>query len=535
MIEGQEKRQAEPTGEARAGALLEAEKSGGGDRQEGGDGRVPEVVVEQSVDDQVVEQNPGAVKKLEAPQEDIKNLYATVYAFNLFTITDGAIRVIVLLHANNLGFSPIQIALMFSLYELAGVITNLFGGIAATHFGLKVTLFISVVLQIIGLVLLMLVDPIFGSTEDAENLQDKFTLITAYITLCQMMSGIAKDFMKISCKTVPKFVSKPGDDDGLFKIVAFVTGLKNSFKGFGHILGAVLVQFAGFEIGISVLLAVVLLIIPVPAVWLSPTIGKGSEKAARVFSFDVFKKSKNVNVLSFARFFLFGSRDVWFEIAAPIFLRGVLDWPELTIGLFMGGYIIMYGYFQTSTSKLYKDRRKQVTKAPSSEPSQPGSVEMEKQGRCASFFQGSPDEKHVPFWANTNAIFLAIWGSVLYVLFKNYVDNLDDDVWNAALGGTLVGGLVIFAFIFAVNSAVHSYLIVLYSDKDKAAMDLGFYYMANAMGRLVGTILSGVIFQFTRDDFGLSICLWTAAAFMFMAAFVGRFLGPNEQASISKV
>jgi len=448
----------------------------------------------------------------------IENLYATVYSFNLFTITDGAIRVIVLLHANALGFSPILIAVMFTLYELAGVITNLYGGLLATRFGLKKTLFTAVVLQILGLVALMLVEPIFGDLlEQSETISDSKRVAAAiYISFCQMWSGISKDFMKISCKTVPKLVTKENDeDDRLYKLVAWVTGLKNSFKGFGHLLGAVLVEFAGFEIAVGILLAVVFLIIPVPLYYMDADIGKGSTKTA-IVSWKVFQKPWNVNILSLARFFLFGSRDVWFEIAAPIFLKGILQWPEWTIGLFMGGYIIVYGNLQTASSRFFKKKSGSV------------SSEVKKVNRWCPSFAGPPTESHVPGWAFGNAIDLLVWGSILYPIYLEYRDD-PSSKWQGWLSALLIIGLFVFAFFFAINSAVHSYLIVFYTDRDKAAESVGFYYMANAMGRLIGTILSGVIYQFTVDQFGLSMCLWVGSAFMFCAGFVSFYLRPQKQ------
>ena len=71
----------------------------------------------------------------------------------------------------------------------------------------------------------------------------------------------------------------------------------------------------------------------------------------------------------------------------------------------------------------------------------------------------------------------------------------------------LIAGLYIFGFIFALNSSVHSYLILEYADNDKAAMNIGFYYMANAMGRLIGTLLSGLLYQFFGSQDALEV-LW---------------------------
>jgi hypothetical protein len=286
-----------------------------------------------SVDPAVVESSVADATKPSQKDDGprrIENLYASIYSFNVFTITDGAIRLIVLLHAKTLGFTPIQIALMFVLYELAGVVTNLFGGIAAVRYGLKTTLFVSVVCQLVGLSMLMCVDTIFGlESATPEELKDRSNAATVYITICQMISGISKDFMKVSCKPVPKLVTKDGNDGKLFKLVAIVTGLKNTFKGFGMVLGGVLVQFAGFQVAVAVLLVLVVIIVPVPLLVMDNDLGRGNKKTAR-FSMEVFRKPHNVNILSLARFFLFGARDVWYEIAAPIFLSSVLLWPDFT-------------------------------------------------------------------------------------------------------------------------------------------------------------------------------------------------------------
>eukprot|EP00948_MAST-09A_sp_MAST-9A-sp1_P001148 g1148.t1 len=497
----------------------------------------------------------------------IENLYASVYAFNLFTITDGAIRIIVILHANSLGFSPIEIAFMFSLYELAGVVTNLYGGLAASKYGLKATMFVSLVLQCFGLVALLLIQPLFGqhlhceassvtgsngtnstnsslnislntainvsnnnsiktNTSDADSgnnsgdvctidSQTRFT-IALYITLCQMISGVSKDFMKVSCKTIPKLVTKDGDKGRLFWIVAWVTGMKNSFKGFGSIWGAILVQYAGFNISIIVLLAILFLIFPVPMQYIDFSLGRGDRNHNKIFSWDILRKPYNVNILSFARFFLFGSRDVWYEIGAPIFLRNVLQWSELLVGIFFGGYVIIYGMIQTATTKLYKEKKKMNNEHITGQQHQ--------QSTSVAMTMNAPTRKSVSFWALSNTLQLFIWSFILYPLFNLYTGDKTSLVLRWLLGGFTILGLLIFASMFAVNSAVHSYLIVLYAGKDKAAKDIGFYYMANAAGRLIGTLLSGVVYQYTVKQFGLSMCLWIASIFMLFAGIVGWFL-----------
>lgn len=489
-------------------------------------------------DARVTEEDSVREVKEEKKVADIKNLYASVYSFNLFTITDGAIRLIVLLHAAQLSFSPIQIAFMFMLYEIAGVVTNLFGGIAGVRWGLKKTLFLSLICQVLGLTCLILVNPIFDLySYNAENPvpEDVALKTTIYITFCQMLSGVSKDFMKISCKSVPKLVTKEGENGSLFKLVAWVTGMKNSFKGFGTMLGAILVQFTSFEIAIGILLGIIVMIIPVPLYLMDWDLGKGNKKAAKFLTWDVFKKGKDVNVLSLARVFLFASRDVWFEIAAPLFLTSVMGWPRFTAGIFMGGYIIMYGNFQTVTSKMYKQAK--VAKVNSTDDGAATSGDSaDKPKRLCRRKSGPPTSKSVPFWAWACAIDLFVWGSIMYPLYREYATTAGESQksFQIGLSVVLITGLFIFAFVFAVNSAVHSYLIVLYSENDKASADLGFYYMANAAGRLVGTMLSGVIYQFTEEQYGLSVCLWTAAAFMAVAAVIGYWLPEEDDKEAGK-
>mmetsp|Transcript_311 Transcript_311/g.394 ORF Transcript_311/g.394 Transcript_311/m.394 type:complete len:512 (-) Transcript_311:376-1911(-) len=463
---------------------------------------------------------------------DIQNLYVTVYAFNMFTITDGAIRLIVLFHANALGFTPLDIAVLFSLYEFMGMITNMFGGIAGNRFGLKCTMLTSLFLQLIGLSLLALIDTIFGELNEETEGSVKSKAI-GYITFCQALSGVSKDFMKLSCKSMPKLVTKANAEDKLFRIVAWVTGWKNALKGFGTILGAVLVQFIGFNPAIYVLIGIIVLIFPAPLFFMTPGIGKSLNRP--VASLSVFQKPWNINVLSLARFFLFGSRDVWFEIAAPIFLRSVLGWDEYQVGLFMGSYIIIYGQIQKDTSKMYKSAKKNNS----------GSDKKSCRPKC---LQGVPKREHVPNWGWANGVEILLLGIILYPLYQDYAGAEAElflnpnstmaqdefDRYGNILAGVLITGFFLFAFFFAVNSAIHSYLIVSYAGKDKVTMDIGFYYMANAGGRLVGTILSGWIYEETEERWGLSVCLWVSSGFMFLAAFVSYWLKDEPKVGIAE-
>ena len=90
----------------------------------------------------------------------------------------------------------------------------------------------------------------------------------------------------------------------------------------------------------------------------------------------------------------------------------------------------------------------------------------------------------------------------------------------------LLGGLLVFGVVFALNSALHSYLIVSYAKDDGVSLDVGFYYMSNAMGRLIGTLLSGWVYQ----AYGLEACLWISSLFVTIAAMISITLPRHTQA-----
>jgi MFS family permease len=89
----------------------------------------------------------------------------------------------------------------------------------------------------------------------------------------------------------------------------------------------------------------------------------------------------------------------------------------------------------------------------------------------------------------------------------------------------VVLGLIAFGVIFALNSAVHSYLILSYADRHKVSMNVGFYYMANAGGRLTGTVLSGLLYQWE----GLVACLWASVAFVLVAGLLSLLLPSDRE------
>jgi len=443
-----------------------------------------------------------------AKKKSAHNLAVSAFAYNCLTLTDGASRMIVLLHASDLGFDAVEIAIMFVLYEVAGVVTNLVGGVYGARRGMRWLLLSGIALQILGLALLCFVEPIFGNLAIASS--SMRWKATVFITVVQALLGVAKDLMKIQGKATPKLVTKSGDDERLFKLVAWLTGAKNSTKGVGHFVGSALVGVAGYIPALSVCIAVLVIPIPFAILYMDADLGKGFGGRVKGLKglIAVFKKGFNVNVLSAARFFLFSARDVWFEVPAPLFLKGPLGWTDSTVGVFMAGYIIIYGQFQASTTKVFKRKGGERT----------------------------PQSGHVWKLASAVATISVLVGVALYAAqgggtYEPFVDrniSSSSDVSysfsTTTISAILITGLAIYAAVFAFNSAVHSYLIVKYSNKDKVAADLGFYYCANAGGRLIGTLISGFLYQKTIEDFGLSVCLWVSSGFLGAAALVSCWL-----------
>lgn len=373
-----------------------------------------------------------------------------------FTLTDGALRMLVLLHFFNLGYSPVRLAFLFLFYEFFGIVTNLLGGWLASQMGLRVTLLAGLVLQVISLGLLALLQPEWSEA-----------LSVAYVMGTQALSGIAKDLTKMSSKSAIK-VLVPDDAKGtLFRWVAILTGSKNALKGVGFFLGGVLLSVAGYK-GALWLMAGGLLVVWLGS-WLSlpPHIGraKGTVKFSQLFS-----KTREINVLSAARLFLFGARDIWFVVGVPIFLRGTLGWSFSHVGTFMALWVIGYGLVQSAAPAAFRG------KSPS--------------GRTA-------------------AVLAFMLSGVAAAIPLGLMAGWPPEV-------VIVGGLALFGVVFAFNSAVHSYLVLDYTDGDKVALNVGFYYMANAGGRLVGCLLSGLLFQWG----GLYACLWGTLVFSVLAAVI---------------
>ena len=245
-----------------------------------------------------------------------------------FTITDGALRMLVLLHFHELGYSPVQIAFLFLLYEFCGILTNLFGGWIASQKGLKSTLYAGLALQVIALMMLSFLDPSWAET-----------LSVGFVMASQALSGIAKDLTKMSSKSAIKLLIPSGTEPDhserlLFKFVAILTGSKNALKGVGFFLGAVLLTLFGFSPALWTMAGGLALILLISLFTLKGDMGKSKESIK--FS-KLLSKSREINYLSAARFFLFGSRDVWFVVGLPIFLSEVLKWSFWMTGAFMAG------------------------------------------------------------------------------------------------------------------------------------------------------------------------------------------------------
>lgn len=376
-----------------------------------------------------------------------------------FTLTDGALRMLVLLHFHQLGYSPLQIAMLFLFYEIFGVITNLVGGWLGAHLGLNRTMNIGLAIQVVALGMLLV---------------PASMLVVPWVMAAQALSGIAKDLNKMSAKSSIKLLVPASAQGTLYKWVAILTGSKNALKGAGFFLGGVLLTQFGFTSAIAIMAAALALVWVFSLMMLKKDLGKAVNKPK--FS-TIFSKSRSVNYLSAARLFLFGARDVWFVVALPVFLASNLGWDHWSVSGFIALWIIGYGIVQ-SIAPIFTGMRS---------------------GKL-------PDGKAAFTWALVLAFIPAM---IAFALTNDF-----DPAWS------IIGGLMIFGALFAINSSLHSYLIVSYANDDGVSLDVGFYYMANALGRLIGTVLSGWLFQVA----GLEACLWVSAVFISMAALISLAL-----------
>ena len=402
---------------------------------------------------------------------------AVTAAYWAFMLSDGALRMLVLLHFNSLGFTPVQLAWLFLLYEVAGIVTNLAAGWLAARFGLAATLYAGLGLQVAALIALAGLDP-------AWSIPASVTFVMAV----QGLSGVAKDLAKMSSKSAVKLLA-PTTDGGLFRWVALLTGSKNAVKGLGFFLGAALLALAGFQTAVWAMAAVLTVILAAVVLFLPPGL-PGRMKADEAWG-GWRSRDARVNRLSLARMFLFGARDVWFVVGVPVYFQTVLsDGTDdgrrqafFLIGSFLALWIIAYGGVQAMAPRLLGGK------------AQPESAIVAKAIRWAGLL--------VPIPFALAAIAWAAGGP------------------SPALTVTLVLGLLLFGFVFAVNSSVHSYLILAFGSADRITRDVGFYYMANAAGRLLGTLLSGLSFQIG----GLPLCLATAGVMAALSWGAARRLG----------
>lgn len=403
----------------------------------------------------------------------LRNYGIVTAAYWGFTLTDGALRMLVLLHFYQLGYSPFTLAFLFLLYEAAGILANLIGGWLATRFGIARMLTVGLVTQITGFTLLSLLDPSWT-----------VALSVAWVVVAQGICGVAKDLTKTASKSAIKITQAEAKAQGgegnsqLFKWVAFFTGSKNAMKGFGFFLGGVLLQTVGFQ-GALWLMAGLLGVVLVGVVLsLPPMMGKSkASKSAK----ELFAKSPGINALAAARVALFGARDVWFVVGVPVFLYSV-GWTFTMVGTFLAAWTIGYGVVQALAPQIVR--------------------------RSADGLS-----REVPAARLWSALLTAVPVALAALVWLD-VPRLE---WVVVLG------LGVFGFAFAVNSSVHSYLVLAYAGSEKAAEDVGFYYAANALGRFIGTLLSGLLYQWG----GLLYAL-IGSAVMLLLCWVGTLNLPSR-------
>lgn len=382
-----------------------------------------------------------------------------------FTLTDGALRMLIVLHFYSLGYSPLAIASLFLFYELFGVVTNLVGGWLGARIGLNKTMHIGLLLQVLALSMLLVPAPM---------------LTVLWVMAAQALSGIAKDLNKMSAKSSLKLLLPDDAQGALYKWVAILTGSKNALKGVGFFLGGLLLAQLGFAGAVGAMAAVLAAIWLLSLFLLKQDLGKSKFKPK--FK-DLFAKSSAINQLSAARMFLFGARDVWFVIALPLYLATQFQWSQTAIGSFLALWVIGYGAVQALAPALTGKKAGQV-------PGVTATVGW------AAALAGIPLLISLGMQASVNPLWV------------------------------LLGGLLLFGAVFAVNSSLHSYLIVSLAGRDGVSLDVGFYYMANALGRLLGTVLSGWVYQ----AYGWHACLWLSSGMLLLTLFISLQLKQPAQA-----
>ncbi|MTI08433.1 organoarsenical effux MFS transporter ArsJ [Curvivirga aplysinae] len=397
--------------------------------------------------------------------QDIRQYILVTFNYWNFTLTDGALRMLVVLHFHQIGYSPLEIAFLFLFYEIFGVITNLIGGWLGARIGLNRTMNLGLALQVLALLMLAVPTPY---------------LTVVWVMFAQALSGIAKDLNKMSAKSAIKTLVPSGEKGTLFKWIAILTGSKNALKGLGFFLGGILLTIIGFKGAVMFMAAVLFLVLILSLIFLNRDMGKAKNKVKFT---QIFSKSESVNILSAARMFLFGSRDVWFVVALPIFLGQIFGWDHYWVGGFLATWVVGYGIVQAFAPSI-TGRHRGV----------------------------NPDGQSAMKWA---LVLTTVTIAVAWAIQSGF-----------EIQYSIVIGLLLFGAVFAVNSSLHSYLIVDYAKADGVSMDVGFYYMANAMGRLIGTVLSGWIYQV----YGLAACLWVSVAFLTLTTLISIRLPKHETA-----
>ena len=218
----------------------------------------------------------------------------------------------------------------------------------------------------------------------------------------------------------------------------------------GFFVGGLLLETLGFSHSLWAMAGLLTLVLLGVLTSLPPMMGKGkASKSAR----ELFAKNPGINTLAAARVALFGARDVWFVVGVPMFLYSA-GWTFTMVGTFLAVWTIGYGLVQALAPQIVR--------------------------------RSADGLSHEVPAARLWSALLALIPAALAVAVWLQVPSLE---W------VVVGGLGLFGFAFAVNSSVHSYLVLAYAGSEKAAEDVGFYYAANALGRFIGTLLSGLLYQ----------------------------------------
>jgi predicted MFS family arabinose efflux permease len=404
-----------------------------------------------------------------------RNYAIVTAAYWGFTLTDGALRMLVLLHFFQLGYSPFVLSFLFLLYEAAGIAANFIGGWLATRFGITRMLTVGLLTQILGFLVLSALSPDWA-----------VALSVAWVVAAQGICGVAKDLTKTASKSAIKVAEREARaehaEGRLFKWVAWFTGSKNAMKGLGFFIGGLMLQYLGFRMSLWLMAALLAVVLAGVVVALPPMMGKSKASAS---ARELFGKSRGVNLLAAARIFLFGARDIWFVVGVPVFLYAN-GWTFTMVGAFMAVWTIFYGLVQAFAPTVIRRSTDGLS-------------------------------REVPA--------AQLWSAVLTLVPALIIATLTADL-DVRPDAVLVMGLAVFGAVFAINSSVHSYLILAYAGSEKAAEDVGFYYAANAVGRFAGTLFSGILFQWG----GLTACL-AGSALMLAACFATTLLLPLRPAA----